>query len=119
MLTNGHAMMGYKDAEAHVPQLPFSTRRGHGLHAGHTEVVDAGGCWMATFRNSEDASIYMAERAAQFTKGRAAYDRMCERSAQEDAPEGKERCKRCKGIFVNVTMHRRNSTKCKATGAAP
>jgi len=112
MLTNGHVMMGYEDGQAHVPRLPLSARRGGGLSGRCLEVFDADNYWMATFRNDEDVTIYIAERTAKMKAGRAAYEAHCEEAAKNEPPEGKSACPRCGKFFGSVKQHRKTSTKC-------
>lgn len=108
LLTNGHAMLGYKDAAAYVPVMPLRTC------AGGLKVIDAHGHWLASFRNREDSDAYISERTATMEAGRAAYEMRCAEAARNEPPEGKSVCPCCRKFFGNVRQHIKDSTKCSA-----
>jgi hypothetical protein len=69
-LTNGHVWAGYSDPETRVPAYPLKVGSSRAGETG-TAVWDSAGAWMATFRNSEDAQMYIengVRRAAQIKK---------------------------------------------------
>jgi hypothetical protein len=101
MLTNAHVWAGYTDPGAHVPWAPCTSKPSNpdDFSRRGTEVLDAQGLWMATFRNWEDAARYKAWAKELDKKVKVARKEAHENSAISTGDDDRCFCRVCWKYF--------------------